>query len=63
MLGVSRRTFESIVAKKKAPIFILVGRQRRWRQADVQNWIAALAEAAKNERELQRSESAGSAMT
>lgn len=51
MLGVSRRTFESIVAKRMAPIFILVGRQRRWRQSDVHDWIAELAETAKRERE------------
>ena len=52
MLGVSRRTFESLVAKRKVPIFIRVGRQRRWRQPDVQNWIAALAETAKSEQEI-----------
>lgn len=51
LLGVSRRTFESIVAKRQAPIFILVGRQRRWRPSDVENWIAGLAESAKSERE------------
>jgi len=50
-LGVSRRTFESIVAKRMAPVFILVGRQRRWRQSDVHDWIAELAERAKKERE------------
>ena len=51
MLGVSRRTFESIVAKRMAPVFILVGRQRRWRRADVNDWITELAETAKRERE------------
>jgi len=28
-----------------------VGRQRRWRQSDVHDWIAELAERAKKERE------------
>ena len=46
VLQVSRRTFESMVARKEVPPFILVGRQRRWRRSDVEAWIANLADAA-----------------
>lgn len=47
VLQVSRRTFESMVAKRSAPVFILVGRQRRWRRSDVEEWIASRVEAAR----------------
>lgn len=50
VLRVSRRTFESMVAKRKVPLFILVGRQRRWRRTDVEAWISTLAEAATSAR-------------
>lgn len=46
VLRVSRRTFESMVAQQKVPCFILVGRQRRWRRKDLEEWISSLAEAA-----------------
>ena len=39
ILGVSKRTFESIVKKGDAPSFLLIGRQRRWRRQDVASWI------------------------
>lgn len=38
MLGVSRRTLESILEKKEGPAFIMIGRQRRWRPSDVEAW-------------------------
>ncbi|WP_404818551.1 helix-turn-helix transcriptional regulator [Rhodoferax ferrireducens] len=38
MLGVSRRTLESIIEKQQGPAFILIGRQRRWRPSDVNAW-------------------------
>jgi len=38
MLGVSRRTLESIIEKKEGPAFIMIGRQRRWRPSDVDAW-------------------------
>ena len=41
LLRVSRRTFESIVARNEAPPYLFVGRQRRWKTKDVQNWIDA----------------------
>ena len=41
LLKVSRRTMESLISKRRAPPHLLVGTQRRWRRADVQNWIAA----------------------
>lgn len=39
MLRVSRRTLESIISRDDGPRFLLVGRQRRWRNSDVQSWI------------------------
>jgi len=41
LLQVSRRTMESLISKRRAPPHLLVGTQRRWRRADVQDWIAA----------------------
>lgn len=41
LLKVSRRTMESLISKRRAPPHLLVGTQRRWRRADVQDWIAA----------------------
>lgn len=42
LLGVSRRTFDTLVARGETPPHILIGRQRRWRQQDVSDWIEAL---------------------
>ncbi|WP_084795436.1 helix-turn-helix transcriptional regulator [Rhodoferax ferrireducens] len=39
MLGVSRRTLENIIEKQEGPSFIMIGRQRRWRQSDVDRWF------------------------
>jgi excisionase family DNA binding protein len=50
MLGVSRRTFEAIVARKEAPPHLMIGRQRRWRRSDVAGWIDSLAEEASERR-------------
>ena len=50
MLRVSRRTFESIVARNEAPPHLLIGRQRRWRQGDVTGWIDSLANDASERR-------------
>lgn len=38
MLGVSRRTLETIIEKQEGPAFIMIGRQRRWRPSDVEEW-------------------------
>lgn len=38
MLGVSRRTLETIIEKQEGPAFIMIGRQRRWRPSDVDAW-------------------------
>jgi predicted DNA-binding transcriptional regulator AlpA len=38
-LRISRRTFELTVAQGHAPQHLMVGRQRRWRQIDVVDWI------------------------
>lgn len=43
LLGVSRRTFESIVRRDEAPPCLLIGRQRRWRSQDVVAWLDRLA--------------------
>jgi excisionase family DNA binding protein len=50
MLGVSRRTFETILQRNEGPPFILIGRQRRWRPQDVANWINILATRAAQQR-------------
>jgi excisionase family DNA binding protein len=39
VLRISRRTFESMVARGEAPTHLVVGRQRRWKEADVAAWI------------------------
>ena len=39
VLRISRRTFELLVARGEAPAHLVVGRQRRWRETDVANWI------------------------
>lgn len=49
LLRVSRRTLETLLAANDAPGFFTVGRQRRWRHADVQFWISARAETAANQ--------------
>jgi len=38
-LRISLRTFETLVARKAAPRYITVGRQRRWRPTDVRAWL------------------------
>ena len=44
-IGVSRRTFENLMYRKEGPPFLKIGRQRRWRPGDVNQWIDTLAEA------------------
>lgn len=39
LLGVSRRTLESVIQKQEGPAFIMIGRQRRWRTSDVTAWF------------------------
>lgn len=38
-LGISRRTFESLVKEGNAPGFVWIGHQRRWRPEDVEGFI------------------------
>lgn len=38
-LGISRRTFESLVKQGNAPVFVWIGHQRRWRPEDVEQFI------------------------
>jgi excisionase family DNA binding protein len=42
ILRVSKRTFESLVALGKGPPAMTIGRQRRWRQRDVDEWLEAM---------------------
>jgi len=42
-IGVSRRTFENLMCRQEGPPFLLIGRQRRWRPSDVNQWIDNLA--------------------
>lgn len=44
-LQVSRRTMETMIARGDAPPHLRIGRQRRWRQEDVQSWVDACATA------------------
>jgi excisionase family DNA binding protein len=39
VLRISRRTFDLMVSRGEAPPHLAVGRQRRWREADVSAWI------------------------
>lgn len=63
ILGVSKRTFESIVQRNEAPTFFLIGRQRRWRSRDVVSWINALADNAAQQRRNEDGLSLGKAST
>lgn len=39
-LNISRRTFESLVKRGDAPVFIWIGHQRRWKDEDVEEFIS-----------------------
>ena len=39
LLGVSRRTLESLILKQEGPAYLTIGRQRRWRPMDINAWI------------------------
>lgn len=39
LLGVSRRTLESLLARAEGPAYLSIGRQRRWRPVDVDRWV------------------------
>lgn len=38
-LKVSKRTLESLIARDMTPPYFYVGRQRRWRQRDIEEWV------------------------
>jgi excisionase family DNA binding protein len=40
-LSISQRTLESLILQGNAPPFTRLGRQRRWRQEDVDAWLKA----------------------
>jgi len=40
-LGISVRTFESLLSRGEGPVFVKVGRQRRWANADIHLWLQA----------------------
>lgn len=39
LLGISRRTLESLIRRSDAPPHLLIGYQRRWRAADIARWL------------------------
>ncbi len=39
LLKISKRNFESLVARGDGPQFITIGRLRRWRPSDLEAWI------------------------
>lgn len=41
LLGISLRTLDTLVARGEAPAFIRIGQARRWRMAEINNWIEA----------------------
>lgn len=43
VLGVSLRKLDLMIKQEEGPPFILIGRQRRWRQHDVAQWLETLA--------------------
>jgi predicted DNA-binding transcriptional regulator AlpA len=49
-IGVSRRTFETLMSRNQGPPFLMIGRQRRWRPVDVVHWIDTLAEVTRESR-------------
>lgn len=52
-IGVSRRTFENLMCRQEGPPFLLIGRQRRWRPGDVNQWIDNLVQATRERRHHQ----------
>jgi len=40
LLKISLRTFERMLQRGDGPVCSRIGRQRRWRAADVQMWVA-----------------------
>jgi excisionase family DNA binding protein len=43
LLHVSRRKLEKLLTRSQAPMYFLVGRERRWRALDVQEWVRSRA--------------------
>ena len=56
VIGVSRRTFENLMCRQEGPPFLLIGRQRRWRPSDVNQWIDTLAQTTRERLSLQTAE-------
>lgn len=40
LLKITVRTLENMVARNAAPPMLRVGRQRRWRKVDIEEWLA-----------------------
>lgn len=56
-LRISLRSFEQLIHTGNAPPFFRIGRGRRWREADVRNWVAErIASAASNQDDDSRQE-------
>lgn len=47
-LKVSTRTLENLIGRGEGPPFLRLGRQRRWRAVDVEDWLQAQAETARS---------------
>lgn len=41
LLKVSAKTIDRLLARKKLPRPTLLGRQRRWRRREIEEWVAA----------------------
>lgn len=39
LLKISKRTLESMIARGDGPPLITIGRQRRWRLCDLEEWL------------------------
>ena len=38
-LNISKRSFEQLLARGEGPRHLLIGRLRRWRSAEIEEWI------------------------
>lgn len=59
LLGVSRRTLESLIMRHEGPAYLTIGRQRRWRPTDVNAWIEFRVHESTSHKKLDVSNSGG----
>lgn len=53
-LGISLRKLDEMVANDEAPVHMRIGRVRKWRPHDINQWIEASLEAKSMERKKER---------